>query len=52
MKVTSFSIPTSPMNSIDFPTVLTTIFVIVDDWYQKTHQTDRNHLPGALASNE
>ena len=35
------------MNSIDFPRVLTTIFVIVDDWYQKTHETDRNHLPGA-----
>ncbi|MDZ8189266.1 MAG: hypothetical protein RMX96_31060, partial [Nostoc sp. ChiSLP02] len=35
MKVTSFSIQTSPMTSIDFGTLLTTIFVIVDDWYQK-----------------
>ncbi|AOY83234.2 hypothetical protein BJP36_28250 [Moorena producens JHB] len=24
------------MNSIDFPTLITTIFVLVDDWYQQT----------------
>ncbi|MEH2178159.1 hypothetical protein [Nostoc sp.] len=35
MKVTSFSIQTSPMTSIDNGSLLTTIFVIVNDWYQK-----------------
>ncbi|NEO60259.1 MAG: hypothetical protein F6J98_07385 [Moorea sp. SIO4G2] len=24
-----------PMNSIDFPTLITTIFVLVDYWYQQ-----------------
>ena len=35
MKVTSFSTHTSPMTSIDNGSLLTTIFVNVDDWYQK-----------------
>ena len=35
MKVTSFSTQTSSMTSIDFGTLLTTIFLVVDDWYQK-----------------
>lgn len=35
MKVTSFSTQSSPMTSLDFGTVLTTVFVIVDDWYAK-----------------
>ncbi|MFN6568479.1 transposase [Dendronalium sp. ChiSLP03b] len=35
MKVTSFSTVTSPMTSIDFGTLLTTIFVVVDDWCHK-----------------
>ncbi len=27
-----------PMNSIDFPTLITTIFVLVDYWYQQKIQ--------------
>nr|MDZ8061790.1 hypothetical protein [Nostoc sp. EkiNYC01] len=50
MKVTSFSIQTSPMNSIDFGTLLTTIFVIVDDWYQKQVKKTTLMKPGVKAS--
>ncbi|WP_375507315.1 hypothetical protein [uncultured Nostoc sp.] len=49
MKVTSFSTQTSPMNSIDFGTLLTTIFVIVDDWYQKQVKKTTLIKPGVKA---
>ena len=36
------------MTSIDFPTLLTTIFVIVDDWYQNYKKQNQVIKPGAL----
>jgi len=46
MKISQIIIRLSfPMNSIDFETLLVTVFVIVDDWYQKAIPP-RNHLPG------
>ena len=50
MKVTSFSIQTSPMTSIDFGTLLTTIFVIVDDWYEQQVKNTTLLKPGVKAS--
>lgn len=50
MKVTSFSIQTSPMNSIDFGTLLTTIFVVVDDWYREQVKKTTLLKPGVKAS--
>ncbi len=35
------------MNSIDFETLVTVIFVLVDDWYQSEGKTLRENLPGA-----
>ena len=35
------------MTSIDFPTLLTTIFVIVDDWYQNHLHLNQVIKPGA-----
>ena len=35
------------MNSIDFETLVTVIFVLVDDWYQLEGKTLRDNLPGA-----
>ena len=46
MKITSFSLPTSPMNSIEFPTVITTIYVLVDDWYKERIQPVIIKKPG------
>ena len=37
------------MTSIDFPTLLTTIFVIVDDWYQNYKKQNQVIKPGARA---
>jgi len=46
MKISQIIIRLSfPMPSIDFETLLVTVFVIVDDWYQKAIPP-RNHLPG------
>jgi len=46
MKISQIIIRLSfPMNRIDFETLLVTVFVIVDDWYQKAIPP-RNHLPG------
>lgn len=43
MKISQIIIRLSfPMNSIDFETLLVTVFVIVDDWYQKAIPP-RNH---------
>ncbi|WP_414756756.1 IS982 family transposase [Anabaena sp. CCY 9910] len=50
MKVTSFSHQTSPMTSINFGTLLTTIFVLVDDWYQKRLKSTTALKPGVKAS--
>lgn len=50
MKVTSFSNQTSPMTSIDFGTLITTIFVVVDDWYQKQAKSTTLLKPGVKAS--
>ncbi len=41
MKVTSFSTQTSPMTSIDFEMLITTMFIIVDDWYEKQVKSTR-----------
>lgn len=46
MKVTSFPLQTSPMNSIDFSTVITTIYVLVDDWYKQKIQPAVLSKPG------
>ena len=35
------------MNSIDFETLVTVVFVLVDDWYQLEGKTLRENLPGA-----
>ncbi|NEQ84719.1 MAG: IS982 family transposase [Moorea sp. SIO2I5] len=35
------------MNSIDIPTLFTTIFVLVDDWYQQTIEHSKPILAGA-----
>ncbi len=37
------------MTSIDFPILLTTIFVIVDDWYQNYLHLNQVIKPGARA---
>ncbi len=50
MKVTSFSTQTSPMSSINFGTLLTTIFVVVDDWYDKQVKKTTLSKPGVKAS--
>lgn len=50
MKVTSFSTQTFPMTSIDFGTLITTIFVIVDDWYDKQVKKTTLLNPGVKAS--
>ncbi|MCC5666741.1 hypothetical protein LC653_23330 [Nostoc sp. CHAB 5784] len=50
MKVTSNSFQTSPMTSIDFGTLITTIFVIVDDWYDKQVKKTTLLKPGVKAS--
>ncbi|WP_315789244.1 hypothetical protein [Fischerella sp. JS2] len=49
MKVTSFSLQTPPMTSIDFGTLLTTIFV-VDDCYEKQVKNTTLLKPGVKAS--
>ncbi len=50
MKVTSFSNQTSSMTSINFGTLLTTIFVVVDDWCQKQLKKTTALKPGVKAS--
>lgn len=50
MKVTGFSIQTFPMTSIDLGTLLKTIFVVVDDWYQKQVKKIILLKPGVKAS--
>lgn len=35
------------MNSINFETLLVTIFVLVDDWYQLEGKALKGKLPGA-----
>ncbi|MEH1825656.1 MAG: hypothetical protein V7L22_09880 [Nostoc sp.] len=50
MKVTSFSTQTFLMTSIDFGTLITTIFVIVDDWYDKQVKKTTLLKPGVKAS--
>ena len=37
------------MNSIDFETLIVTIFVLVDDWYQQEGKTLKGKSPGAKA---
>jgi hypothetical protein len=37
------------MNSIDFETLIVTIFVLVDDWYQKEGKALKCKSPGAKA---
>ena len=37
------------MNSIDFETLIVTIFVLVDDWYQKEGKALKGKSPGAKA---
>lgn len=49
MKVTSNSCPTSPMTSIDLGTLITTIFVLVDDWYQEQVKRTTVVKPGVKA---
>ena len=48
MKVTKLIIPQSfLMSSIDFETLLITIFVLVDDWYKKHRKGFKRISPGA-----
>ena len=37
------------MNSIDLETLIVTIFVLVDDWYQKEGKALKGKSPGAKA---
>ena len=37
------------MNSIDFETLIVTIFVLVDDWYQQQGKALKGKSPGAKA---
>ena len=48
MKVTKLSTQKSfLMNSIDFESLIITIFVLVDDWYQVEGKALKTLLPGA-----
>jgi hypothetical protein len=49
MKVISFSTQTCPMTSIDFGTLIITIFVIVNNWYQKQVKKTTLLKPGIKA---